>query len=211
MSYPCHIVIIFLCHLSYTFHIPIIFLSYSSHILVIFWSVNDTVNILLVLARALTALHLWTLCCWSSRSLLQLRATKGPTSYFHMPTAGTTPFCSFFLSSWQSGSLRTWLTSCVCDLPLAKIGVLLNWTEFLLSVWCLIGGAITCTLFTQSNLNPICIEESCVLGVIRSTWPSIAFVERILRCVICVCIHAYHSNTAYGRHIISILTIFFSK
>jgi hypothetical protein len=85
-------------------------------------------------------------------------------------------------SSWQSGSPRTWLTSWVCQTP-ATSGLLRSWTSFLLAVWFQTVGAITCTPFTLLSLNQICIEELCVHCVIRSTWPSIAFVARMLRWV----------------------------
>ena len=69
---------------------------------------------------------------------------------------------------------------------------------------CLIGAEITCTLFTQSNMSLICIEESCVLGAITSTCPGIAFMDRMLRCVICVCFAASRSHPWYARHIIGL-------
>ena len=163
-------------------------LWYSSNILVC----KRQSHSMLEIARALTALHPWMLCCWSSRSLLQMGVTKETSEHCSMPTAGTTPFCSFFHWSWQSGSPITWLTNCVCGPPPSTVGVLLNWTTFLQTVWCLIGVATTYTLFTRSNLNLICIEELCAPGVIRSTWQSIAFVERILRCFACVCIHVLY-------------------
>ncbi len=139
--------------------------------------------VLHVLARALTEPRLWTSCCWSSSFFQRQGPTKGRNrDSSSMPTATDTPFYSFFRSSWQGGSPRTWLTSWVCQTP-ATSGLLRSWTAFLLAVWFQTVGAITCTPFNLFNLNQIGIEELCVHGVIRSTWPSIAFMARMLRCI----------------------------
>jgi hypothetical protein len=53
----------------------------------------------------------------------------------------------------------------------------------------------------------ICIEELCVPGVIRSTWKSIAFVERILRCFACVCINVLDITCPWQAYLLNILGI----
>ena len=128
--------------------------------------------------RAFTELHHWMSCCWSS-SNFQLQGTDRLSS---MLTASTIPFCSFFPWNWRSGLPRTCLMSWICQTP-AMSGAQQTWTIFLFTAWFQTDGAITCTPFNASSLNPICIEGLCGRSVFLSIWKSIASMARMLRCV----------------------------
>ena len=132
LSYSCHNLVIFLlyiCHitvilLSYPYHIFVIFcnilviyLSYICHIPVIFlsliWSVIFLVcrlycHILRVLDWALTVLHLWTWCCWSSRSASPPTQQKPVKRLPQQVCQGHCAEPGFLQHLWGSSPVSNW-------------------------------------------------------------------------------------------------------
>ena len=124
----------------------------------------------------------WMSCCWSSRCFQLQGRTRTANRLSSMLTASTIPFCSIFLRNWRSGWPRTCQKSWICQTPVMS-GAQKPWTIFLFTAWFQTDGAITCTPFNASSLNPICIEGLCGRGVFLSKWHSIASMARMLRWV----------------------------
>ncbi len=170
----------------------------------------------------------WMSCCWSSRCFQLQGRTRTANRLSSMLTASTIPLCTFctqicsiFIRNWRSGWPRTCQKSWIWQTP-AMSGALKPWTIFLFTAWFQTDGAITCTPFNASSLNPICIKGLCGRGVFLSKWKSIASMARtwMLRwvdiqsiCNLSIIIYHYMKRipfltSAYTMHIVLIVMVY---